>query len=35
MGRYRNGRWLSLVAWATTAILIVLTVAMIWLTLAG
>ena len=35
MGRYRNGRWLSLVAWATTAVLIVLTVAMIWLTLAG
>src|SRR5205807_6442126 len=35
MGRYRNGRWLSLVAWATTAILIALTVAMLWLTLKG
>jgi len=32
MGRYRNGRWLSVVSWATTAILIALTVAMLWLT---
>jgi Mn2+/Fe2+ NRAMP family transporter len=35
MGRYRNGRWLSLVAWATTAVLVVLTGAMLWLTLRG
>jgi Mn2+/Fe2+ NRAMP family transporter len=35
MGRYRNGRWLSAASWATTAILIALTVAMIWLTLRG
>jgi Mn2+/Fe2+ NRAMP family transporter len=33
MGRYRNGRWLSVTAWTTTAVLVVLTVAMIWLTL--
>jgi Mn2+/Fe2+ NRAMP family transporter len=35
MGRYRNGRWLSVVAWATTAVLVVLTLAMLWLTLRG
>ncbi len=35
MGRYRNSRWLSVVAWATCAILIVLTAAMLWLTLRG
>jgi len=35
MGRYRNGRWLSVVAWATTAILAALTAAMLWLTLRG
>jgi Mn2+/Fe2+ NRAMP family transporter len=35
MGRYRNGRWLSMVAWATTAVLVLLTVAMLWLTLRG
>ena len=35
MGRYRNGRWLSAVSWATCAVLIVLTAAMIWLTLRG
>ena len=33
MGRYRNGRWLSVVAWTTTAILVLLTAAMLWLTL--
>src|SRR5205823_14111520 len=33
MGRYRNGRWLSIVSWFTTAVLIVLTGAMLWLTL--
>ncbi len=35
MGRYRNGRFLSVVSWATTAVLIALTVAMLWLTLRG
>ena len=35
MGRYRNGRWLSIAAWATTAVLILLTLAMLWLTLRG
>jgi len=35
MGRYRNGRWLSVTAWATTALLVLLTVAMLWLTLRG
>src|SRR2546423_8853228 len=35
MGRYRNGRWLSVVAWATTAVLVLLTLAMLWLTLRG
>ena len=35
MGRYRNGRVLSIVSWATTAVLIALTVAMIVLTLRG
>jgi len=35
MGRYRNGRWLSAVSWATCAVLIVLTAAMLWLTLRG
>jgi NRAMP (natural resistance-associated macrophage protein)-like metal ion transporter len=33
MGRYRNGRWLSIASWLTTAVLIVLTFAMLWLTL--
>jgi NRAMP (natural resistance-associated macrophage protein)-like metal ion transporter len=33
MGRYRNGRWLSVASWITTAILVVLTFAMLWLTL--
>jgi Mn2+/Fe2+ NRAMP family transporter len=33
MGRYRNGRWLSIASWLTTAALIVLTIAMLWLTL--
>src|SRR5437588_2292783 len=33
MGRYRNSRWLSISAWLTTAVLIVLTFAMLWLTL--
>jgi NRAMP (natural resistance-associated macrophage protein)-like metal ion transporter len=33
MGRYRNGRWLSIVSWLTTTVLIVLTFAMLWLTL--
>ncbi|HEY6912710.1 MAG TPA: Nramp family divalent metal transporter [Myxococcales bacterium] len=33
MGRYRNGRWLSSLSWATAAILIVLTVLMLWFTL--
>src|SRR5438552_184878 len=33
MGRYRNGRWLSIVSWFTTAVLIVLTFAMLWFTL--
>src|SRR5207253_529049 len=32
MGRYRNSRWLSISAWLTTAVLIVLTFAMLWLT---
>jgi len=35
MGRDRNGRWLSLLAWATTGILILLSAAMLWLTLRG
>jgi len=30
MGRYRNGRWLSALSWATAAILIVLTALMLW-----
>src|SRR5207249_8768574 len=33
MGRYRYGRWLSIAAWLTTAVLIVLTFAMLRLTL--
>jgi Mn2+/Fe2+ NRAMP family transporter len=33
MGRYRNGRWLSAVAWATAAVLMVLTALMLWFTL--
>jgi len=33
MGRYRNGPWLSAAAWATAAVLIVLTVLMLWFTL--
>jgi Mn2+/Fe2+ NRAMP family transporter len=33
MGRYRNGQFLGAVAWATTVILVLLTVAMIWFTL--
>jgi Mn2+/Fe2+ NRAMP family transporter len=33
MGRYRNPRWLQTTAWITTAVLILLTVAMIVLTL--
>ena len=33
MGRYRNGHFLGAVAWATTVILVLLTVAMIWFTL--
>jgi Mn2+/Fe2+ NRAMP family transporter len=33
MGRYRNGRWLSALSWATAAILVVLTVLMLWFTL--
>jgi Mn2+/Fe2+ NRAMP family transporter len=33
MGRYRNGRWLSFFAWVTAAVLIVLTVLMLWFTL--
>jgi NRAMP (natural resistance-associated macrophage protein)-like metal ion transporter len=33
MGRYRNPRWLQTTAWITTAVLILLTVAMIALTL--
>jgi Mn2+/Fe2+ NRAMP family transporter len=32
MGRYRNGRWLSALSWATAAILIVLTALMLWFT---
>ncbi len=35
MGRYRNGRILSVVSWTVTVVLILLTVAMIWLTLRG
>jgi Mn2+/Fe2+ NRAMP family transporter len=35
MGRYRNGRWLSLVSWTIAAALVLLTVAMLWLTLKG
>jgi NRAMP (natural resistance-associated macrophage protein)-like metal ion transporter len=35
MGRYRNGPVLSVVSWATAAVLIALAVAMVWLTLAG
>ncbi len=33
MGRYRNGRWLSALSWATAAVLIVLTALMLWFTL--
>jgi Mn2+/Fe2+ NRAMP family transporter len=33
MGRYRNGRWLSALSWATAGVLIVLTVLMLWFTL--
>jgi len=33
MGQYRNRRWLSAVSWLTTAVLIALTAAMLWLTL--
>ena len=33
MGQYRNRRWLSAVSWLTTALLIALTAAMLWLTL--
>jgi Mn2+/Fe2+ NRAMP family transporter len=33
MGRYRNGRWLSALSWATAAILVILTVLMLWFTL--
>ena len=35
MGRYRNGRVLNAISWATTAVLIVLTVMMIWFTVTG
>jgi len=35
MGRYRNGRVLNAISWATTLVLIVLTVMMIWFTIAG
>jgi len=35
MGRYRNGRILGAISWAVTALLIALTVAMIFLTLRG
>ena len=35
MGRYRNGPVLNVISWVTTAILIVLTVMMIWFTVAG
>src|SRR5436305_4328602 len=33
MGRYRNGRVLGAIAWGTTVVLVLLTVAMIWFTL--
>jgi Mn2+/Fe2+ NRAMP family transporter len=33
MGRYRNGRVLGAVAWGTTVVLVLLTIAMIWFTL--
>jgi len=33
MGRYRNGRMLGAIAWGTTVVLVLLTVAMIWFTL--
>jgi Mn2+/Fe2+ NRAMP family transporter len=33
MGRYRNGRVLGAVSWATAAVLVALTVAMLWFTL--
>ncbi|HET9754298.1 MAG TPA: Nramp family divalent metal transporter [Myxococcales bacterium] len=33
MGRYRNGRWLSALSWATAVVLVVLTVLMLWFTL--
>ena len=35
MGQYRNGRFLNIVSWLTTAVLILLTVMMIWFTLRG
>ena len=34
MGRYRNGRLLGAFAWATAAVLVVLTILMLWFTLA-
>ena len=33
MGSYRNGPWLNAISWFTTAVLIILTVMMIWFTL--
>jgi Mn2+/Fe2+ NRAMP family transporter len=33
MGRYRNGPVLGAIAWGTTVVLVLLTVAMIWFTL--
>ena len=35
MGKYRNGPILNAVSWATTALLIALTLGMLWFTLRG
>jgi Mn2+/Fe2+ NRAMP family transporter len=35
MGEYKNLRLANVIAWSTSGIMIVLTVAMVWTTIAG